>query len=145
MEKLVGLVEQPFKRSAPKFHVGDTVRVWFKIVETPVEKVAESVVRLQPFEGIVIRCRGEGLSRTFTVRRLSFGIGVERIFPLYSPRIEKIEVLKSGRVRRARLYYLRRAIGRAARVEGESVRESAEGSTEDASVVQRSEKGNQDS
>ncbi len=137
MRGLIDLVESQIiksglKKDLPQFRVGDTVRVWFKIVENPSEKPSEAVVRLQPFEGIVIRYRGTGLSRTFTVRKISSGIGVERTFPLYSPQIEKIEVSKSGKIRRARLYYLRYALGRAARVEGETVKETTGSVSEQA-------------
>lgn len=148
MDKLVNLVEEKFKRDLPKFRVGDTVRVWSKIIENPTEKKGETVMRLQPFEGAIIRYRGEGLSKTFTVRKISFGIGVERTFLLYSPRIEKTEIIKTGRVRRARLYYLRKAIGRAARIESEIFRETtdkilAENSVlgEESSVPEEKEKG----
>lgn len=137
MRGLIDLVESQIiksglKKDLPQFHIGDTVRVWLKIIEKPSEKPTEAVVRLQPFEGIVVRYRGAGLSRTFTVRKISSGIGVERTFPLYSPQIEKIEVLKSGKIRRARLYYLRRALGRAARVEGETVKETTGSLSEQA-------------
>ncbi len=148
MDKLVNLVEEKFKRDLPKFRVGDTVRVWSKIIENPTEKKGETVMRLQPFEGAIIRYRGEGLSKTFTVRKISFGIGVERTFLLYSPRIEKTEIIKTGRVRRARLYYLRKAIGRAARIESETFKETtdkilAENSVlgEESSVPEEKEKG----
>jgi large subunit ribosomal protein L19 len=98
------------KKSLPAFRVGDHVRVMLKIVEGDSE-------RLQAFEGTVIRSRGHGMSRTFTVRKISFGVGVERTLPLHSPRIEKIEVLRSGHVRRARLYFLRERTGKAARLD----------------------------
>ena len=90
--------------------MGDQVRVTLKIVEGESE-------RLQAFEGTVIRLRGHGLSKMFTVRKISFGIGVERTIPLHSPRIEKIDVLRSGHVRRAKLYFLRERTGRSARLE----------------------------
>ncbi|MDR3112600.1 MAG: 50S ribosomal protein L19 [Elusimicrobiota bacterium] len=93
------------------FSFGDQIRVHFKIVEGSNE-------RIQVFEGIVIRLRGSGLSRTFTVRRTSFGVGVERIFPINSPRIDKIELVRNGKVRRAKLYYLRKLSGKAARISG---------------------------
>ena len=94
----------------PQFSVGDTVRVHFRIVEGEKE-------RTQVFEGVVIaRKRRESASATFTVRRVSFGEGVERVFPLHSPRIEKVEVTREGKVRRAKLYYLRQLSGKAARV-----------------------------
>ncbi len=143
MEKLIELVESEFKRNVPAFRVGDTLKVWVKIVEIPLEKAGEPVVRLQPFEGVVIRYRGEGLSKTFTMRKVSFGIGVERTFPLYSPRVERIEVIRSGRVRRARLYYLRKAIGRAARIESEMTKETTV--NEQPIVTEEGEKGKQSS
>ena len=101
------------KKEVPQFKVGDTVRVFCKIVEGGKE-------RLQGFEGIVIKRQGGGARETFTVRRIVQGVGVERTFPLHSPRVEKVTVLRSGKVRRAKLYYLRKRIGsRATRVEEE--------------------------
>ena len=94
----------------PKFNVGDTVRVHFRIVEGEKE-------RIQVFEGVVIAHKnGESASATFTVRRVAFGEGVERVFPLHSPRVEKVDVTREGSVRRAKLYYLRERSGKAARV-----------------------------
>jgi large subunit ribosomal protein L19 len=95
------------------FRAGDQIRVHFKVIEGKNE-------RIQIFEGVVIRVRGSGLSKTFTVRKVSFGIGVERIFPMHSPRINKIEILKYGKVRRAKLYYLRNFSGKAARISEDS-------------------------
>lgn len=97
------------KASVPEFNVGDTVRVHVKIVEGERERV-------QVFEGIVIGRRGAGTGKTFTVRRITFGEGVERIFPLHSPRVENVEVVRYGKVRRSKLYYLRKRVGKAARV-----------------------------
>ncbi|MEZ0343618.1 MAG: 50S ribosomal protein L19 [Caldimicrobium sp.] len=94
----------------PKISPGDTVRVYYRLKE------GEEKERVQVFEGVVIRRRGSGLSATFTVRKVSFGVGVERTFPLHSPRIEKIEIVKRAKVRRARLYYLRERTGKAARL-----------------------------
>lgn len=102
----------PEKKQFPEFKPGDTVRLTIKTFEGGQQ-------RLLSFEGIVIRKHSSGLNATFTVRRVSFGVGVERIFPLYSPAIEKIEVLKSGKVRRAKLYYLRKRAGKAAKIEQE--------------------------
>jgi large subunit ribosomal protein L19 len=102
--------EAQMKKSIPSFRVGDQVRVLLKIIEGDSE-------RIQAFEGTVIRLRGHGLSKTFTVRKISFGVGVERTLPLHSPRIDKIEVVRSGHVRRARLYFLRERTGRAARLD----------------------------
>lgn len=94
----------------PKFKIGDTVRVHFRIVEGEKE-------RIQVFEGVVIaHKRGESANATFTVRRVAFGVGVERVFPLHSPRVEKVVVIREGSVRRAKLYYLRDRSGKAARV-----------------------------
>ncbi len=93
----------------PEFRVGDSVRVSIKVVEGDSE-------RIQAFEGVVLLKRGSGIAESFTVRKISFGVGVERTFPLHSPLIEKIEVVRSGKVRRSRLYYLRNLKGKAARL-----------------------------
>jgi len=103
------LEEQNLKSDLPVFRVGDTVRVQVKVVEGEKE-------RIQAFEGVVIRMARAGARTTFTVRKVSYGVGVERIFPLHSSRIENIQVLTRGRVRRARLYYLRELSGKAARI-----------------------------
>ena len=97
------------KKDREGFAPGDTVRVLVKVVEGEKE-------RTQLFEGIVIRRRGEGARASFTVRRISYGVGVERTFPLHSPRIDRIEVVRTGRVRRSKLYYLRALAGKAARL-----------------------------
>ncbi len=111
MKVTVAMVEQSqSKKNLPVFRVGDQVRVTLKIVEGDSE-------RLQAFEGTVIRLSGHGLSKMFTVRKISFGVGVERTIPLHSPRIEKLEVLRSGHVRRSRLYFLRARTGKAARLD----------------------------
>ena len=101
--------EKYMRKDLPEIHPGDTVRVYFRVKEGNKERV-------QPFEGIVIAIRGEGVKKTFTVRKISFGVGVERIFPYHSPLIEKIEIKQRGKVRRAKLYYLRDRIGKAAKV-----------------------------
>jgi large subunit ribosomal protein L19 len=93
----------------PELSPGDTVRVYTKVVEGGKE-------RLQPFQGVVIKLQGGGISATFTVRRIAYGVGVERTFPLYSPRVERVEVIRHGKVRRAKLYYLRGRSGKAARI-----------------------------
>ena len=98
------------RKDIPDFRAGDTVRVHVKVVEGTRE-------RIQLFEGVVIARRGGGIRETFTVRRVSSGVGVERVFPLHSPRLDKIEVMRRGRVRRAKLYYLRNLTGKAARIE----------------------------
>ena len=112
--KAIDLVEQrnvkpEIRGQIPEFRVGDTVRVHTKISEGDKE-------RIQIFEGVVIRKKRGHASTTFTVRKMSYGVGVERIFPLYSPRIDKIEVITSGKVKRARLFYLRELQGKAARL-----------------------------
>jgi len=98
---------EQFRKDAPKFGVGDSVRVHTKVVEGDKE-------RIQVFAGVVIGRRGHGLNESFTVRRISYGEGVERIFPLHSPRVDKIEVEREGSVRRAKLTYLRKRIGKGA-------------------------------
>jgi large subunit ribosomal protein L19 len=108
---LIAAVESAQKKaSLTPFRPGDQIKVHFKVIEGENERV-------QIFEGVVIRKRGGGLGETFTVRKVSFGIGVERIFPVNSPRIEKVELVRRGRVRRAKLYYLRNLSGKAARIE----------------------------
>lgn len=97
------------KTEKPKFDVGDTVRVHFKVVEGKRE-------RIQIFEGVVLKKQNGGISETFTVRKISYGIGVERTFPIHSPKIEKVEVVRRGKVRRARLHYIRDRIGKATKV-----------------------------
>ncbi len=103
------------KKEVPVFKAGDTVRVNVKIVEIIGGEMKERT-RPQAFEGVVIKVKNAGASSTFTVRKMSNGVGVERIFPLYSPRLDSIEVLDRGRVRRAKLYYLRKLRGKAARI-----------------------------
>jgi len=112
MDKLK-LIEQEYtKKEIPKFNVGDTIRVMVKIVEGP------DKVRLHPFEGVVIAKHGTGIRQSFTVRKVSYGEGIERVFPLYSPSIERIEVMRKGLVKRAKLYYLREKVGkRASKIE----------------------------
>ena len=103
------LEKEQLRSDIPEFAPGDTVRVHAKIVEGSRE-------RIQMFEGVFIGRQGTGVRETFTVRRISYGIGVERMFPVHSPRIEKIDVLRKGIVRRAKLYYLRNLTGKAARI-----------------------------
>jgi len=110
MPDIIKMVEQDYlKTEIPAFRPGDSVKVYVKVVEGSRE-------RTQVFEGTVIRRRGAGLGATFTVRRISYGVGVERTFPLHSPRLDKIEIMRRGRIRRARLYYLRDRVGKAARI-----------------------------
>jgi large subunit ribosomal protein L19 len=109
MHALQQLEQQQMKQELPDFRPGDTVRIQVRIVEGARE-------RLQAFEGIVIAISGSGVRRNITVRKVSYGVGVERIFPLHSPRIESIQVIRYGKVRRAKLFYLRQLRGRAARI-----------------------------
>jgi large subunit ribosomal protein L19 len=107
------LVErEQLRTDLPDFRVGDTVKVHVKIVEGEKE-------RIQPFEGVVIRKKAGGIRSSFTVRKISYGIGVERIFPTHSPRVDRIDVISRGKVRRAKLFYLRGLKGKAARIRGE--------------------------
>lgn len=100
------------KKNLPQFRPGDTVGVYVKVKEGEKERV-------QLYKGVVLKLQGTGTSRSFTVRKISFGVGVERTFPLYSPSIDKIEVFSEGRVRRAKLYYVRKLKGRAATIQSE--------------------------
>src|ERR1700690_2693490 len=106
---MVDAVEAGFKRDLGEFNIGDTVKVFVKVVEGDKE-------RIQPFQGIVIGRKGSGTRETFMVRKVSFGIGVEKIFPVCSPNIDRVEVLKRGDVRRAKLYYIRDKKGKAAKI-----------------------------
>jgi len=115
MSNIIDSIEKAQYRSdIPVFKSGDTVRVHAKIIEGDKE-------RIQVFEGVVISRANSGNRASFTVRKISYGVGVERVFPLHSPRIDKIEVVTRGRVRRAKLYYLRSLSGKAARIKGERV------------------------
>ena len=104
------LEKEQLRTDLPKLMVGDLVRVYVKVVESGKE-------RLQAFEGTVIKIQGGGIRRSFTVRRISYGVGVERTFPYHSPRLGRIEVIRHGRVRRAKLFYLRDRVGKAAQVQ----------------------------
>ncbi|MHC5253298.1 50S ribosomal protein L19 [Listeria kieliensis] len=110
MNKLIEeITKDQLKTDIPAFRPGDTVRVHAKVVEGTRE-------RIQIFEGVVIKRRGSGISETFTVRKISYGVGVERTYPVHTPRIAKLEVIRRGKVRRAKLYYLRNLRGKAARI-----------------------------
>ena len=132
-QEILTYISQKFqKKQNVEFKVGDTVRVAVKITEG-------DTTRVQAFEGTVISMKASGSARTFTVRKISFGVGVERCFPFNSPNVEKIDVIRSGHVRRAKLYYLRDRIGRAARLEekepqGGDARKPADGSAKAAAV-----------
>ena len=106
----INQIKHNLKTNVPVFKAGDTVRVKVKVVEGDNE-------RLQAFDGVVVARKGSGISETFTVRKISFGVGVERIFPIHSPRVDSIEVLKVGKVRRAKLNYLKKLSGKAARLQ----------------------------
>ncbi|NLT97471.1 MAG: 50S ribosomal protein L19 [Christensenellaceae bacterium] len=110
MDQIIRAIEKERMRTdLPDIHIGDTVKVWVKVIEGTRE-------RLQGFEGYVIARKGSGLSETITVRRVSFGIGIERTFPIHSPKIAKIDVVRSSKVRRAKLYFLRDRAGKAAKL-----------------------------
>ena len=109
MNIIEALEKEQLRDDVPKFGPGDTVKVHAKIVEGTRE-------RIQVFEGVVIGRQGTGVREMFTVRRISYGVGVERMFPVHSPRVDKIEVVRRGAVRRAKLYYLRKLTGKAARI-----------------------------
>ena len=109
MDLITAVEQEQLKKDIPDFRPGDTLKVYTKVVEGGRE-------RIQVFEGLVIARKGGGLRETFTVRKISYGVGVERVFMLHSPRIDKIEVVKKGRVRRAKLYYMRKLRGKAARI-----------------------------
>jgi len=104
------ITKEQLRQDLPKFRAGDTVKVHVKVIEGSRE-------RIQLFEGVVIKRRGGGISETFTVRKISYGVGVERTFPVNSPKIDKLEVARRGKVRRAKLYYLRALRGKAARIQ----------------------------
>lgn len=109
MNILQAITQDQLRHDIPSFRPGDTLKVYVKVIEGSRE-------RIQLFEGVAIKRRGGGTSETFTVRKISYGVGVERTFPLHTPKIDKIEVPRRGKVRRAKLYYLRNLRGKAARI-----------------------------
>jgi len=109
MNLIQAIESEQLRKDIPDFKVGDTVKVWVKIVEGTRE-------RLQAFEGTVMARRNGSTRETFTVRRLSYGVGVERTFPVHSPKLDRIEIVRRGRVRRAKLYYLRNRVGKSAKI-----------------------------
>ena len=109
MEKIQAFVNEQLKTDVPQFGIGDGVKVYIRITEGEKE-------RIQLFEGTVIAKHGGGISETFTVRRVSYGVGVEKTFPVHSPNVEKVEITRYGDVRRAKLYYLRDRVGKSAKV-----------------------------
>ena len=118
MNALDLIAQGSMKEETPKFQIGDTVKVAVKIREGSRE-------RIQMFEGTVIAIKGSGISKTFTVRRLSYGVGIERVFPLHSPFVESVQVIRSGKVRRAKLYYVRDRVGKSAKVKENLQRDNA--------------------
>ena len=125
MANVIDAIEKESMRTdLPKFDIGDTVKVWVKVVEGNRE-------RLQGYEGVVIAKRNGGLRETFTVRRISYGIGVERIFPMHSPKIDHIDIVRKGDVRRAKLYYLRERSGKSAKIKDKIVKGSKSEATEE--------------
>jgi large subunit ribosomal protein L19 len=113
METIEKVTSDQIKTDLPKFNSGDKIKVHVRVIEGDKE-------RIQPFEGDVISIRGTGITKTFTVRKIASGVGVERIFPLNSPKIAKIEIIKQGDVRRAKLFYLRNVAGKAAKIKSKN-------------------------
>lgn len=109
MNVIAAIEEAQKRQDTQDFKVGDSVKVYFKIIEGKTERV-------QVFEGLVIAIKNFSIRKTFTVRKISYGVGVERIFPLHSPRVQKVEVVRSGKVRRSKLYYIRDKVGKGAKV-----------------------------
>ncbi len=109
MDFIKAITESQLRNDLPQLNIGDTLKVYFKVIEGTRE-------RIQMFEGTLIKKNGSGISETFTVRRISYGVGVERTFPVNSPKISKIEISRKGKVRRAKLYYLRDRVGKSAKV-----------------------------
>ena len=109
MDIIKSIESDQIRENVENFNIGDTIKVYFKIIEGKTE-------RIQVYEGLALSLNNSGISRTVTVRKMSHGVGVERIFPLNSPKIDKIEVTRHGKVRRAKLYYIRERVGKAAKV-----------------------------
>jgi len=118
MNEIAAIENAQMKAELDKFKVGDTVKVHFKIVEGKNERV-------QIYEGLVIAMKNSKIGKSFTVRKISYGVGVERVFPIHSPRIVKVEVVRPGKVRRAKLYYIREKIGKGAKIKELIVKKSA--------------------
>ncbi|HEX6624298.1 MAG TPA: 50S ribosomal protein L19 [Pyrinomonadaceae bacterium] len=134
MNRLDSIEKAQMREGIPEFQPGDTVRVHVRIKES------ETKERLQAFEGVVIARKGGGIRETFTVRKTSFGVGVERVFPLHGPIVGKIELVRRGRVRRAKLYYLRNLRGKAARIKELDTRQKSSGQAQGASASNKSGK-----
>ena len=125
MSRIREIESEQLKKDVPEFKIGDTVRVYSKIQE-------EGKTRIQAFEGTVIRRKGSGLRESFTVRRISYGEGVEKTSPLHSPSVDSISVVRKGKVRRAKLYYLRKKIGKKSKIEGIDIFSAKPGSARQA-------------
>ena len=134
MNRLDAIEQTQMNKTIPDFQPGDTVRVHVRVKES------ETKERLQVFEGLVIARKGGGVRETITVRKISFGIGVERIFPLYATIVKDIEVIKRGRVRRAKLYYLRNLRGKAARIRERDTRTTSSSQVQAAAAAARKSK-----
>jgi large subunit ribosomal protein L19 len=134
MNRLDSVDRAQLRTDIPEFEPGDTVRVHVRIKES------ETKERLQAFEGVVIARKGDGVRETFTVRKVSFGVGVERIFPVHGPIVGKVELVRRGRVRRAKLYYLRSLRGKAARIRERDTRQADAGSSGQAQGASASNK-----
>ena len=133
MSEVIKKIEKEYiKKDVPKFNAGDTVRINISVVESGKE-------RIQGFEGVVIAKRGIGISETFTVRRVSYGVGIERVFPLHSPKVKEIIVLRKGKVKRAKLYYLKKRKGKAGRIDEKREDMLAEGEVQGVQAQQAEE------
>jgi len=127
MNEIKAIEADQMKAELDNFKVGDTVKVHFKIVEGKTE-------RIQIYEGLVIAMKNSGVGKTFTVRKNSYGVGVERVFPIHSPRIARVELVRPGRVRRAKLYYIRDKIGKAAKIKELIVKKGAKAKAKEKST-----------
>jgi large subunit ribosomal protein L19 len=120
MNEIKAIEAEQMKNELDQFKVGDTVKVHFKIIEGKTERV-------QIYEGLVLAMKNSKVGKTFTVRKISYGVGVERVFPIHSPRIVKVEVVRPGKVRRAKLYYIREKIGKGAKIKELIIKKSSKG------------------
>ena len=124
MNEIQAIEADQMKKELDQFKVGDTVKVHFKIIEGK-EKDGKDKERIQIYEGLVIAIKNSKIGKTFTVRKISYGVGVERVFPLHSPRVARVEVVRPGKVRRAKLYYIREKIGKGAKIKELIIKKSA--------------------
>ena len=132
MNEIRAIEAAQMKAELDNFKIGDTVKVHFKIVEGKTE-------RIQIYEGLVIAMKNSGIGKTFTVRKNSYGVGVERVFPIHSPRIARVELVRPGRVRRAKLYYIRDKIGKAAKIKELIVRKGSKAKAKEAKTQKAAE------